>query len=191
MWSHFYLHLQVLKCLYDIVYAVLTWNLISSNLAITLFLPTHFSLWNSFPAKHSTPQMAHLYSPTMAPVIFSVYLFNICLSMKSCCYHHHRFDDYMLGNQKGWVKSDYGYSNVPYWYTLREPKVKLHIVAKIKVPNTNNLGLLLGIFSKTSVLSTFRTQHWTHIWGILILIPHMIFVQIFLFTDWNYLLYQW
>jgi len=51
-----------------------------------------------FPAKHSIPQMAHrLYSPTMAPVIFSVYLFNICLSMN----YRHRYDDCMLGNQKG------------------------------------------------------------------------------------------
>jgi len=101
MWSHFYLHLQVLKCLCDIVYAVLTWNLISSNLAKTFFLPTHPSLCNSFPAKHSIRQMARLYLPTMAPVIFAVYLFNICLSMKSCCYYHHRYDDYMLGKQKG------------------------------------------------------------------------------------------
>jgi hypothetical protein len=75
MWSHFYLHLQVLKCLCDIVYAVLTWNLISSNLAMTLFLPSHPSLCNSFPAKHIIPQMAHLYLPTMAAVIFSIYLF--------------------------------------------------------------------------------------------------------------------
>jgi hypothetical protein len=34
-------------------------------------------------------------------------------------------------------------------------KVKPDSIATIKVPNTNHLGLLLGIFSKTAVLSTF------------------------------------
>ena len=35
-----------------------------------------------FPAKHSIPQMAqHLFSQTMAPAIFYVYLFNIYLSI--------------------------------------------------------------------------------------------------------------
>jgi hypothetical protein len=37
----------------------------------------------------------------------------------------------------------------------REPKVKPDSIAMIKVPNTNHLGLLLGVFSKTAVLSTF------------------------------------